>query len=170
MGGAITLELLIKQRRLFEAGIIINSGASLKILPLILKKIREKNKKEVNFENLFTELAISEKSDPAKIIPLVAASSNSNTQVTINDIHACNTFNVKKELRDIDVPVLIMTSEDDILTPAKNGHYLAENIKGSKIIHIKNAGHLSPIEQPDEVNSAILNFVTETFQYRALKN
>lgn len=170
MGGAVTLELLTQKPNTVSAGIVINSGARLKILPLLLKKIREKKKENFNFENLFTEMALSKKSDSTRLKPIVEASSNSNTQVTINDIYACNAFNVKNNLSKIDVPVLIITSEDDVITPLEKGVYLAENIKNSKLINIKDAGHLSPIEQPEQVNAAISNFVMETHPYKNLKN
>ena len=161
MGGAVALELFISHSHGLKGGVIINSGARLNILPLILRKIREKNKNGGNLEDLFAELAISRASDAVHMKQMVDASSNANTQVTMNDVHACNTFNARERLKTISLPVLVMTSEDDVLTPSQKGMYLAENIQGAKYIHIRDAGHFAPIEQPDAVNDAIREFVLD---------
>ena len=35
---------------------------------------------------------------------------------------------------------------------------LVEKINGAEFVVIKNSGHMSPIENPEEVNDAITNF------------
>ncbi|MBU0995036.1 MAG: alpha/beta hydrolase [Proteobacteria bacterium] len=162
MGGGIVLELLIKNRNDFPAGIIINSGAKLRFFPLILKLLRQKKKEKVDYHQLFSELAVSKKSDPEKMRALIDASANFNPRVTINDIAACNAFDVREKLHEIDVPVLIVTSEDDVIIPPENGKYLKEKIKHACSVHIKDAGHLVPIERPMSINKAIKNFFDQT--------
>ena len=59
------------------------------------------------------------------------------------------------------VPVLVLTATDDVLTPAKYGLYMAEKIAGAIVYSIEDAGHLSPLEKPDEVNNAIRHFLQQ---------
>ena len=52
-----------------------------------------------------------------------------------------------------------LTGEDDLLTPPKFGQYLADKIEGAQRVHIMDAGHLVPVEKPDELNRGILEFL-----------
>lgn len=53
---------------------------------------------------------------------------------------------------------MIVHGADDIV-PLSSARYLHENIKGSRLEIIYDAGHLVMIEKPDEFNRAILRFV-----------
>ena len=67
-------------------------------------------------------------------------------------------------LEEIAEPVLVLSAEDDLLTPPKYAQFLCKGIPGSKNVHIARAGHLSPVEQPDAVNQAIREFLKATAQ------
>ena len=58
-------------------------------------------------------------------------------------------------------PVLVMTATDDTLTPVKYGLYMAEKITKAIVHSIEDAGHLSPLEKPHEVNNAIRDFLRQ---------
>jgi len=62
-------------------------------------------------------------------------------------------------LTDIKIPVLIIVGEHDKLTPPIAAEALHENIQGSELVVIKNAGHLSNLENPGEFNAALLKFL-----------
>jgi pimeloyl-ACP methyl ester carboxylesterase len=64
-------------------------------------------------------------------------------------------------LEEIDVPILIISGEDDNLTPPKYADYLRKNIKNARLVRIMDAGHLAPAEKPKEVNQAIGDFLEE---------
>ena len=63
------------------------------------------------------------------------------------------------ELSSIAVPTLILVGEADAITPPAMAETLKKGIANSKLVVIKNAGHMSPMEQPDQVNRAIRDFV-----------
>jgi pimeloyl-ACP methyl ester carboxylesterase len=77
----------------------------------------------------------------------------------LGDFQACDAFDVMGQLDLINVPVLVLTASDDILTPPKYGSYLAGNVKDAYSVNIDDAGHFSPIEKPIEVNNAIHGFL-----------
>jgi pimeloyl-ACP methyl ester carboxylesterase len=79
--------------------------------------------------------------------------------VTLGDFLACNSFDVMEQVSKIDSPVLVLTASNDKMTPTKYGTYLASHIRRSTIVNIEDAGHLSPMEQPEQVTRAILEFV-----------
>jgi pimeloyl-ACP methyl ester carboxylesterase len=158
MGGAITQHLLVNHSNRFTAGILINTGAKLKVLPVIFETI-ERNYNE--FLKMIFEFVISEKNDTEALRAEIEAGSKCRPETAYGDFWACNHFNVMDELKQIDIPVLVLTASDDKLTPFKYGRFIADNIKASELALIKNAGHFSPIEKPDEVNKAIHKFLLQ---------
>ena len=61
-------------------------------------------------------------------------------------------------LQQIKVPTLVVVGEFDRLTPKIGKGYCKSN-RRSKAEIIKNAGHLSNIENSDEFNKVVLNFL-----------
>jgi 3-oxoadipate enol-lactonase len=62
-------------------------------------------------------------------------------------------------LNKIKIPTLVICGEFDALTPPAVMKPLAEKINGAEFVVIKNSGHMSPIENPGEVNEAIKKFL-----------
>ena len=62
-------------------------------------------------------------------------------------------------LGKIKIPVLILCGEFDSLTPPPIMKAMADKINGAEFVIIKNSGHMSPIENPEEVNGTIKNFL-----------
>ncbi|MFO8240060.1 MAG: alpha/beta fold hydrolase [Dissulfuribacterales bacterium] len=158
MGGAIVLQLLIGEQDNYRAGIAANTGAKLKTQPFIFDMIENDYKGFVH--GMYT-FGISNKTNPSKLKPLVDSMEECPPGVVKGDFLACNDFNVMDKLHEIRVPVLVLTASDDQLTPVKFGKYLAEQISGAAISNIEDAGHLSPIEKPEEVSQAIRGFLEQ---------
>ncbi len=156
MGGAIAIQMMINNRVPWKGGMLLNTGARLKVHPLIFDSIKNDYGK---FIALTKSQALSPETpyeSAAHVIDDMAACDH---DTIFGDFTACNEFNASESLNLIKVPVLIITSADDRLTPEKYGIFLKENISGSKRIHIPACGHLSPAEKPAEVNSAIKDFL-----------
>jgi pimeloyl-ACP methyl ester carboxylesterase len=62
-------------------------------------------------------------------------------------------------LRKIKIPALVICGEQDALTPPPVMQLMADKINGAELVIIKNSGHMSPIENPLEVNKAINEFL-----------
>ena len=106
-------------------------------------------------------MGISAKSDADVLRPLIQETSACLPEVALGDYHACNRFDVMDRLHLIKTPVLVLTAVDDVLTPVKYGLYMAEKIAGASVHAIEDAGHLSPLEKPDEVNNAVRDFLRQ---------
>ncbi len=156
IGGAIVLQLLIDEPENYRGGIIFNAGAKLKVMPLIFEMIE---KDYQGFVNSMYTFGISQKTDPAKLKSLADSMAVCPPDVTRSDFNACNTFDVMDQLNKINAPVLVLTASDDQLTPIKYGQFLAEHIKNATLSNIEDAGHLSPVERPEEVARTIHDFI-----------
>lgn len=62
-------------------------------------------------------------------------------------------------LNKIKIPALVICGESDALTPPPVMKAMADKINGAEFVLIKNSGHMSPIENPQEVNDAIEKFL-----------
>ncbi len=158
LGGAITLQLLLDYPDRFPAGALICTGAKLKVMPMIFETI-EKDFPAFVASN--KQMAISRKTDPALIQPLLDSNLKTPPQVAFGDFQACDHFDVRERLAEIKVPVLVVSGEDDLFTPPKYAEYLAAKIAKAKRAHILDAGHLLPLEKPEELNQALLSFLDE---------
>lgn len=156
IGGAIVLQLLIERPEAFKGGIVVNSGAKLKVMPLIFEMIE---KDYQGFVKSMATFGISKRTDPSLLKPLAQSMAACPPHVTRGDFTACDAFDVMGRLAEIKKPVMVMAASDDQLTPVKYGRFLSEQITGSKFVAIEDAGHLSPIEKPHEVEKAIRDFV-----------
>jgi pimeloyl-ACP methyl ester carboxylesterase len=64
-------------------------------------------------------------------------------------------------LEKISVPTLIVVGEEDSITPPAEAEKMQRAIKNSRLVRIADAGHLSPMEKPEEFNRALLDFLND---------
>jgi pimeloyl-ACP methyl ester carboxylesterase len=158
MGGAITQKLLIDNVDFFPAGILMNTGARLRVMPAIFEAVE---KDYGSFVKMLCDTAISKKSDAEKLGAKIEECTKCRPDVALGDFRACDNFDVIEKLGLIEVPVLVLAANHDNITPFKYGTFLERNIKNARLVTIEDAGHLSPIEKPDKVSEAIHDFLLQ---------
>jgi pimeloyl-ACP methyl ester carboxylesterase len=156
LGGAIVQQLLLDQAESFRGGILIGTGAKLKVLPAIFEAIENDY---TGFVEMICKLASSENTDASVSQPFRDDLMKCKPKVTYGDFHACNQFNVIDRLDDISVPVLVISAVDDKLTPPQYAQFLEDAIPNAARKNIPHAGHIAPMEKPQEVNQAITEFL-----------
>jgi pimeloyl-ACP methyl ester carboxylesterase len=62
-------------------------------------------------------------------------------------------------LKTINVPTLLVTGDEDILTGPPEAEFMRQNISGSQMKIIPRAGHFSPWEQPEEAGKLLRGFL-----------
>lgn len=70
-------------------------------------------------------------------------------------------------LSEISGPTLILVGGDDNLTPPSEASLMHQAIRGSRMTIIEKAAHLSNVEQPEEFNHALLNFLGDVYSARS---
>jgi 3-oxoadipate enol-lactonase len=68
-------------------------------------------------------------------------------------------LNLTERLAAIALPTLIIVGEDDPGTPVSASQAIHKQIKGSELVILKSAAHLSNIEQQDAFNAAVSDFL-----------
>jgi 3-oxoadipate enol-lactonase len=64
-------------------------------------------------------------------------------------------------LKTINVPTLLVTGDDDILTGANEAELMSQHISNSQLRVIPKAGHYSPWEQPEDAGRILRQFLDE---------
>lgn len=158
MGGAIVQHMLLNARFQLDAAILVSTGARLKVMPLMLDAIRSDYQ---NYINGLAQFSTSPKSDPECITALMAEAAQCPPDTAIGDFEACNAFDVMGALGAVQVPVLVITGEDDIITPPKYGVYLETHLGDARRVGIPEAGHLVSLEKSQAVSRAVDDFVSQ---------
>jgi pimeloyl-ACP methyl ester carboxylesterase len=64
-------------------------------------------------------------------------------------------------LATIGIPTLVLVGDADRLTPPDVAKEMAEGIAGSRYVVVPTAGHMSLLEQPQAVNAALVEWMTQ---------
>ncbi len=156
MGGAVTQEFALSYPERLIGIILFSTGARLRVLPQIFDAVKNDFKAYVNNMPLFS----FSKSTPRELIePVLEEAMKRDPEVVYGDYMACNAFDIFDRVKEIALPCLILSGDEDVLTPPKFLDYLHQQIQGSKLVRIKQAGHALNIEKPEEVNKAIEEFI-----------
>ncbi len=75
--------------------------------------------------------------------------------------HAIAALDLTDRLHAIAVPTLVIVGEEDPGTPVAASRTIHERIKGSELVILKSASHLSNMEQPDAFNRAVTAFLAK---------
>lgn len=61
----------------------------------------------------------------------------------------------------IRVPTLVLVGDADLLTPPEMAQEIAARIAGSRLVVVPRCGHMSPHEQPERVNAALVEWLRQ---------
>jgi len=64
-------------------------------------------------------------------------------------------------LAEIGIPVLVVGADEDPITPLVDTQTMAAGIPGGRLVVINGSSHLAPVEQPDQVSTALRDFLRQ---------
>jgi pimeloyl-ACP methyl ester carboxylesterase len=74
-------------------------------------------------------------------------------------VQLLTTFDRRAQLPAIRVPTLLVAGSDDRTAPAPVMERMAAKIPGAEFVTLAGCGHLGPMDQPDEFNAALGDFL-----------
>ena len=98
---------------------------------------------------------------PGVVAPVLAMIRATKPQGYIGCGQAIAALDLTDRLHAISVPTLIVVGEDDLGTPVAASRTIHEKIRGSELVILKSASHLSNIEQPEAFNRAVSTFLAK---------
>ncbi|MFH1185466.1 MAG: alpha/beta hydrolase [Chloroflexota bacterium] len=158
MGGAIALDAALRYpQRVLGLG-LVGSGARLRLHPDILSNASQ----EATFPaavRLIGERSFAARTGGRLRELALRRMAEMRPAVLEGDLLACDAFDVMGQLVKIACPTLILCGAEDEMTPRKFSEYLHENIRGSTLRIIPNAGHMVMLEEPNAVADVLGSFL-----------
>lgn len=158
MGGAIVLEIAANPPPSLAGIVLVATGARLAVTRAVFHMLREDVEA---FVQTIGEFAFAPGTPEETRKDLIRAVRQCPPPVIENDFKACDAFDIRKRLRKIDLPALILCGAQDRLTPPKYAAGLQEKVSSSRLRIVPKTGHMAMIEQPAVINRAIESFVVE---------
>jgi pimeloyl-ACP methyl ester carboxylesterase len=81
--------------------------------------------------------------------------------VLYGDLLACDCFDYTEKLPDLRVPTLILSGDQDRITPLRYSQLMAQIIPDAVLQVVPKAGHMVMLEQPDMVAKYLMVFLTQ---------
>lgn len=157
LGGAIALQYALDYPEDLAGIIPIGSGGRLKVHPDVLKLLETvvaDPSRPFDLHGNTYDLI-----DPALATVIKKRALENTPAAFLNDLKACNAFDVMEALSTITVPVLAIVGDQDIMTPPKYTRFMVEKITGARSVIIPGGTHFVFAEKPAEVNQAIEGFI-----------
>ena len=170
MGGFIALNALKRFPERFEALILCDTQCVADTAEI--KANRYKAIEQINSEgttdfnekfikNVFHPDSLIEKKEAVKNVRKIVFA-NSKQIITAGITALAERSETCSNLDNIRIPTLIICGREDEVTPLEQSEFMHQNIEGSILNIIENAGHVSNLEHPNEFNKHLINFLNST--------
>ena len=162
MGGVVCLEFYRKYPGMVKSLILANT---LHKLPEEAKPMFEQRLKLLESSPDMSQIAefIAEMSihqDRKDLKDMVRTTIRKNNKEFYTMVTAeIGRVNYESLLPQIKVPTLVIVAEYDITTPPALGREIARLIPSSKIVEVRNSAHLAKLENPEEFNRYVVEFL-----------
>ena len=156
MGGAVVQEAALLYPELLSGIILAATGPRLPVAPPFLEGLR--NQFEGTVETII-KYAYSPGADPVLVGQGAQLMKEAGPSIVHNDFLACDQFDRKNDISQINLPCLIICGKEDKLTPSSLTEALKKAIPGARFTLVPSAGHMVMIENVKAFNQAVHNFV-----------
>lgn len=160
MGSAIALTLAVDHPETARSMVLIGAGARLQVNPRLLEEYGS----QTTFLSAIEKTVMWSFSEetPRKMVEQVQRRMAETRQgVLYGDFMACADFDISERLAEIRQPVLVISGEQDKMTPSRHAQFLADHIDGATMKLIAHAGHMVMLEQPEAVAQEVCNFLAQ---------
>ena len=157
MGGAITLKYALRYPEELKGIILLGTGARLRVDPKYLE--RAANPGEGNRDWLSGHMQHYQAVEPDIYQVLEQRAAAVGPEVELNDLMACDRFDVMDQLDSIQLPTYVICGSDDVMTPVKYSDYLMDHMTNARETIIPGGSHFVQMESYGAVNQGIEGFL-----------
>lgn len=151
LGSAISLRMAVDYPALVSRLVLIGAGARMRVLPALLDEART-DPPAAKWKLVEMAFTPAHRSQACAFFEQVTPPAPG---MLYRDLAACDGFDMMNELGHIAQPTLIVTGEEDRLTPPKYARFLAEHLDNAQLALLPNAGHYAQLEAPGAIADAI---------------
>ena len=157
MGGAIAQLYAVRYPDELRGIILIGTGAKVRVHRDYLNLAKHPGEDNSKWLEGQKEYFQGVDSDIYQV--LVRRASEVGPAVELNDLQACDQFDVMEDVHNITLPTQVVCGSEDVMTPVKYSDYLANQIKNAREEIIPGAGHFVQLQKYQQVNVQIERFM-----------
>ncbi len=158
MGGAIAMRYALKYADELNGLVLMGTGARLRVHPYYMERCQEPGQDNVPWLEQHLEHYYGVQEEVYPVLRQRAAEVG--PEVELNDLMACDSFDMMDCVSDIKVPTRVICGSDDVMTPVKYSKYLANSIEGARQKVIAGGSHFVHMQKYQQVNQEIEDFLT----------
>ena len=158
MGGAIALLYALRYPEELRGIVLIGTGARLRVHPDYLRRCQEPG--VGNSRWLEGQQEYYKAVEPELYQVLVRRATEVGPKVELNDLMACDKFDVMDKVHKIGLPAHVVCGSEDVMTPVRYSDFLAREINGATKQVIPGGNHFVQLEKYRQVNEQIERFLT----------
>lgn len=152
MGGAIALHMGWQMPERVGGLVLIGTGASLPVNTFILENMLKDKQGVIEKIN---QWSWARAADPHMQQLGLKALEETPAEIIYNDYTACNQFDMREVLSDIQIPALVIGGTLDKMTPPAYSEFLAEKLPRATLRWVEGGGHWMMLEQSAQVAKLI---------------
>ena len=111
--------------------------------------------------SLIMEWAFSSRADQCLVDLAGQRMAELPASVLQGDFLACDAFDVRDRVEEIEQPALVICGADDQMTPVRFSDFLTEGLPNAHLEIVPNAGHMVMLEQPEIVAELVKGFLDD---------
>jgi 3-oxoadipate enol-lactonase len=171
LGGFVASQLAVDHPDLMRSLVVVNSAPE---LPADTFRERLRTKKELLLRRLIVQLfgmRTLGRFLGKKLFPkpeqtdlkstFVERWAENDPRVYLYTLAAISRWSVRERLSSIRCPTCVVSGERDFLPMSLKQEYIAKT-SNAELVVIPDSGHLTPVDQPERFNEALMSFLTKT--------
>jgi len=157
LGAGVVMQYALDHGEAVSGLVLVGGGARLKVSPKILADLA----RDIETDSAWDPMTGYERIAPEVATVLARRRVENGPRARLNDLSACNDFDIIAKLNSITVPTLAICGRDDAMTPPKYTEFLAAQLPDARGVVIEGGTHQVHLEKPDEVNREIRAFLDD---------
>ena len=161
MGGVIIMEALAQNVTTIAKAVFCNTFAfhpqSKEILPRPARALKQQSLKDLSKVRI--PAALRPDIDPDTLEACIQAMAEKDVETSLLSWRTTWSNDYRTKLPSVNLPSLVVTGSLDSITPPALGEEIAQLIPNAKYHLIEGAGHISNLDQPEEFNRVLLEFL-----------
>ena len=163
MGSLVGMSLAARYPALIDRLVLLGTSAPMPVADVLLNAAEDNDHAAIDMANTWShgqrsQLGASDNPGTSNLHMGERLLERVADDVYFKDFSACNGFTTQN-YAPILTPTLILTGDEDKMTPPKAGAAVAGMLKNSQITHLHGCGHSMLSEQPNQVLDAMSGFI-----------
>jgi pimeloyl-ACP methyl ester carboxylesterase len=159
LGSAVALQAASHWPRLLSGLVLLNPALAMPLSPAFMARLQNDMAATMP---AFLNKAYGPLAPPRWLEESLAMLAQMAPETVVNDFQACRSYEAGSAyLAAINLPCLIISSENDQLNPPADGRAMAELMPDCRLLLVPQAGHMLPRQKPELVAEESIRFIRE---------